>query len=243
MSAPRPLEAQTAKPRPEPVAVLELFTSEGCSSCPAADAFLRELSTEARDGGQRLFALAFHVDIWDRLGWPDRFARAEYTDRQRFFFIVMGMYVIYTPQLIVNGTRHLVGSNRTRARSAIADALTRPMEVHVALDVESVTRGREVLARAICDPPAVPAVLHVAVVERGLSSQVKRGENTGRLLLHPDVVRGLVTVDAKGGASAVAVPIPEDLELSASSLVAWVQERETGAILGADAQDLSEPSR
>ena len=98
-----------------PKVVLELFTSQGCSSCPSADSLLGELA-EARDD---VVALSFHVDYWDYIGWEDRFATSETTERQRDYARALGIAYVYTPQLVIDGSRHVVGSNRHAVKDAI----------------------------------------------------------------------------------------------------------------------------
>ena len=112
-----PPVSRPATTGPSPVAVVELFTSEGCSSCPPADVLLSKLSAETAKSGSGVYYLAFHVDYWDRLGWPDRFASADYTARQRAYAAAAGTRQVYTPQAVVNGAgKGFVGSDATAAR-------------------------------------------------------------------------------------------------------------------------------
>ncbi|MEL7087271.1 MAG: DUF1223 domain-containing protein, partial [Planctomycetota bacterium] len=106
-----------------PFAVVELFTSEGCSSCPPAEAVLNRLDRDARQGHQRIFTLAFHVDYWNRLGWTDPFSDRAYSDRQRDYAVTLRERSIYTPQMVVNGTTGFVGSHARRAGQEIGRAL------------------------------------------------------------------------------------------------------------------------
>src|SRR5271167_1475342 len=109
-----------------PCAVVELFTSEGCSSCPPADAALAEMAANARKSGAPVFALAFHVDYWNYLGWTDRFSDAAYTRRQSDYARAFNTDQVYTPQMIVNGVDQFVGSDRDAAKRAIDAALAKP---------------------------------------------------------------------------------------------------------------------
>ena len=102
-----------------PFAVVELFTSEGCSSCPPADAFLADLIETARESGQRVFGLAFHVDYWNYIGWTDPFSSSDWSDRQRRYAHALEARQIYTPQLVVNGRRHGVGSDEKKVYKAL----------------------------------------------------------------------------------------------------------------------------
>jgi hypothetical protein len=109
------LAAATAFARPAPFAVVELFTSEGCSSCPPADRLLARIADEAAHSGQPVYALAFHVGYWDRLEWSDRFADPAFSRRQERYAAALGMPAVYTPEMIVNGRASFVGSDERRA--------------------------------------------------------------------------------------------------------------------------------
>ncbi len=212
-------------------ALLELFTSEGCSSCPPADALLAKLSDE-RD---RVFALSFHVDYWDRLGWKDRFSSAAWTARQRAYAERFELSSLYTPQLVVNGSLQIVGSDRTGAERAVRAALANPARVEVA--VEAVARGDEVTAQCRVTSPPPHTVLQVAWVDAGESSSPDAGENRGRSLHHVNVVRDLRTLPLEGAFDGVVtVRRPER---TAGSVIAWVQAADAGAVLGAAAADVA----
>src|SRR5438132_8543629 len=122
-------------PKPTPVLV-ELFTSEGCSSCPPADALLRTLADAQPIAGAEIIALSQHVDYWDRLGWKDRFSSAAFTNRQQQYGRAFNIGSIYTPQMVVDGREQFVGSDASRARRAIGTALSAPHAVvSIALDL------------------------------------------------------------------------------------------------------------
>lgn len=202
-------------------ALVELFSSEGCSSCPPADALLDEVRASARPN---VLTLAFHVDYWDSLGWPDPYASASFTARQEDYVRGLGLRQLYTPQMIVNGRREFVGSDRSRAKAAIDDALAQPASVQLTLGAPRVIAGQREVSVSLTEAPS-DAVLFVAAVAGPLVSEVKRGENAGRTLHHGSVVRSL----ARGAArpdSVLTVPG------SAGRLVAWVQ-RPGGPVLGA----------
>src|SRR4051812_46079004 len=121
--------ASTGASRPAGVAVVELFTSEGCSSCPPADRLLADLASEAARVGQPVFTLSFHVDYWNGLGWADPFSRPAYSERQRSYADALGGGT-YTPEMTVNGKAAFVGSDAARARSEVRKALSRPAPAH-----------------------------------------------------------------------------------------------------------------
>lgn len=219
-------------------AVVELFTSEGCSSCPPADRLLSELIEESRREGTRVLALAYHVDYWDRLGWPDRFADAAYTDRQRAYVKALGARNLYTPQMVVSGTTEFTGSDGDRARREIKDALEKPVSAPVTLEVKRGEGGAIVVRYSVMLPESVDMVsnasLHVALVEDGLASEVKKGENAGKTLQHDAVVRAFTTVKPGNVVhGTIEMKPPEDLKPENASVIAFVQHGKTMHIHGA----------
>ncbi|MEU7590501.1 DUF1223 domain-containing protein [Micromonospora sp. NPDC049230] len=219
-------------------AVVEMFTSQGCSSCPPAEEVLTEIERDARQRGQPVFALGFHVDYWDDLGWPDRFADAAYTARQEAYARAFGTGRLYTPQMVVNGTVEFVGSDRRRAAGAIASALTSTATTPVTLTAPDLDGQRLTVDYQTAQPPR-GAVLHVAIVERGLDSEIARGENAGRTLRQDNVVRAFTSVDPHTERGRVELAAPPDLDPRGATVVGYVQESGTRAILGAAAVDLS----
>jgi len=208
-----------------PCAVVELFTSEGCSSCPPAEALLTRLDAHARAAGQRVYLLEFHVDYWNSLGWRDPWSSAAASERQHAYAAQLGIDQVYTPQMIVGGTSEFVGSNADRAEREIATALARPSAVDVALAAAPGDRVRIRLT-----PVPKGALVLVARVDDPPASHVAKGENAGRVLRHSDVVRAFATTapDAKGLAEVT-------LGAGPGRIVALVQDRGSGAVLGAAA--------
>jgi hypothetical protein len=216
--------------------LVELFTSEGCSSCPPADALLSQLEKTQPVEGAEVVPLALHVDYWNRLGWADRFSSAEYSERQSRYAARAGSGRVYTPQMIVDGSAELLGSDGSGARAAIASA-ARAGKLPVTLDVAAPGASPKLKVGV----PALPAgraaadVL-LAVTEDGLVSDVARGENAGRKLTHVGVVRSLERIGtAKAGEPleverALALdPAWKRAELHA---VAFLQERGSGKVVG-----------
>ena len=217
-----------------PVAVIELFTSEGCSSCPPADELLSDIVHEATVGILPLFALAFHVDYWDFQGWPDRFASAEHSARQRSYAAALGTGTLYTPQMIVNGAVELVGSRRSTAWSEITAALGRTTETAMSLAVaRPAPRESEVVVTYDVKAPPDGGVINVAVVERGLVVDVQRGENAGRTLHHDNVVRAFRSLPLEAGTGRTQLRLPPALDPARSSVIAYVQLANTGPIVTA----------
>jgi hypothetical protein len=213
------------------VALIELFTSEGCSSCPPADALLGRIVADAERGHLAVYALAYHVDYWDHLGWRDRFSSPVFTERQNAYAKRFGLASLYTPQIVVNGERQFVGSDETAARTAIHDGLARPDAVPLTLSTRSA--GPEVAVE--CSAPGAPAgtALEVAWVDDRATSSPDRGENGGRTLHHVHVVRDLrrVRLDERRHASVTLHP-PDAVP---GRVIAWLEAADGGRVLGAAA--------
>jgi hypothetical protein len=239
MAGAQPARQKPAAKEPGGVAVVELFTSEGCSSCPPADRLLGELAAGARRDGKPVYALAFHVDYWDNLGWKDPFASREFSQRQRDYAQGFPGAGVYTPQMIVNGKTQLVGSDGDAAKRAIREALENPARVNVVATAAPGAPGEtDVAAHAEATgsaPDWAQVDFRIALVERGLETSVKRGENAGRTLKHENVVRAFVTERAGGDdhAAKATLKVPEHAPIERCSVIVYAQDRQTRQILGA----------
>lgn len=198
--------------------VVELFTSQGCNSCPPADELLAELAE--RDD---VIALALHVDYWNYLGWRDTFSSPANTLRQRDYARALGERMIYTPQIVVNGVVGVIGSRRDAVRDAIAAA--RPMTVSVTIAPD----GDMLRATAAADQPLAAEVVYI-VYDATAIVAVTEGENRGRDMIAVNPVR-LLTMLARftGGEGTWTLPAPRD----ARGVVVLVQSTEDRRILGA----------
>ncbi|MEJ7668699.1 MAG: DUF1223 domain-containing protein [Casimicrobiaceae bacterium] len=213
--------------------LVELFTSEGCSSCPPADRWLTaEFPAERLDAG--VTALAFHVDYWDRLGWKDRFASAQFTQRQYEAMRANRATFVYTPQVLVQGRD--AQEWKRGAVTSLAAAGKRPARASVTLDATHEGGAYKVRASASVADAALRAnaVLWLAYADSGLVSNVQAGENRGVRLAHDHVVRSLhgpFAVNAKGEAAAsVAIATPAERGRT-PVLVAFVQDTKNGDVL------------
>jgi hypothetical protein len=211
---------------PTPV-VVELFTSQGCSSCPPADALIHDITNDPALRG-RVIPLAFHVDYWDRLGWRDPFSSAEWSRRQAFYAQAMHLNSAYTPQAVVGGTREFVGSNHSALDAALEHASNDKPRGDVALTVRR--DGNSLVATFRATVPANDDLL-LAVTEDGVTTKVQHGENAGRTITNDAIVRRLIRVTP--GQTSVTVPLdPAWRNLSAA---AFVQNRDSLAIGAATA--------
>ncbi|HEY0371365.1 MAG TPA: DUF1223 domain-containing protein [Thermoanaerobaculia bacterium] len=198
----------------EPV-VLELFTSQGCSSCPPADELLRELRKQPG-----VIALAYHVDYWDRLGWRDPFSSREWSERQGEYVRAMKLESSYTPQIVINGSRQMVGSTGFAIRGAIDQESKRKPEGRVSLDV----RNGKVFVRA---ESTKPTELIVVAYENGITTKITSGENSGRTQTSDSIVRKLVRLGTVSGAVEKHVPLALTKSMG---VVAFLQDPATRRI-------------
>jgi hypothetical protein len=221
--------------------IVELFTSEGCSSCPPADALLQKLLETQPVPGAVIIGLGQHVDYWDQLGWKDRFSSPALTNRQRVYAARLSKGNVYTPQMVVDGGAELVGSDASQARRALQRAVATPhglVRLNQVLNVAAADRGEAQVTVTVTagDLPGRGSGDHadiiVAVTEDHLRSDVTRGENHGRVLTHAAVVRQLMTIGEAPGASSTRIPLAPDWQRDELKIVAFVQERRSRAILG-----------
>ena len=234
-----------AAPPPEGhnAVVVELFTSEGCSSCPPADKLLAEMEREQPFANAEVIALEEHVDYWNKLGWTDPFSSDSATVRQYAYVGVIGDGNAYTPQMVVDGQEEFVGSREQTARNVIERAGARK-KAEVSVSVEETGLEGEALLRIRVGRlpevrPGDKAEVWLAVTETGLHSDVERGENAGEVLYHAAVVRKLHKVGTATTAGESAFDSEEmvvrDSAWRAENLhvVAFVQEQKSKRILGA----------
>lgn len=233
---------------PAQTVVVELFTSEGCSSCPPADQVLLRLETPRYGNagrskqvvmvapGVEVIALGEHVDYWDELGWKDRFSSPLFSARQQDYGKAFRLESVYTPQIVVNGQKEVLGSDARAVQEAISEAAKKPLaQVSIAMTSAETVAFR--VARLL--PGSHEADILLAVTESGLVTPVYGGENNGRQLRHAAVVRSLSSVgrlDPKrpGEYSAEAkLNLRSDWNRANLKLVLFVQDRTNRRILGA----------
>ena len=212
--------------------VVELFTSEGCSSCPPADDLLIRLVKEQPVPGAKILALSEHVDYWDDIGWRDRFSSSAFTARQQRYAAALRARGAYTPQMVVDGSEEFVGSDPFHASDSISRAARSP-KARVGLQCVGASLSIEVdsLPAGVKD-----AEVLLALTEAGLSSDVRSGENRGRLMRHAQVVRSLESAGrtSKGHFSGQhQLHAAAGANQAALSAIALVQETRTMRIVGA----------
>jgi hypothetical protein len=204
---------------PQRVNVLELYTSEGCSSCPPADRWLSELKQDDRLWKQ-LIPVAFHVDYWDYIGWPDRFASQAYSDRQRRYARNKGLSTIYTPGFLLNGAewRSFFGLRRLSL-----DDSKNAGNLKLKIDQQSIEAIYQPAGKTINSP-----VLNIAILGFDLVSEVKAGENRGEQLKHDFTVLGYSTINMSPDADrfSVTAQLPgTSIQAPQTAIAAWISEQ------------------
>lgn len=217
-------------------AVIELYTSEGCDSCPPADRWLSRLPAQGFTADQ-VVPLAFHVDYWDDLGWRDRFANAAYSDRQREQVRRQRARLVYTPQVFLDGRDFRVWNNAARLRKEIGRIRARPAPVQLSLSAGPAHAGSlpiDLRAAALTRADTQALSVYVAVTENGLTSRVTAGENKNRELHHDYVVRvllGPLALESDRPLSLQrSITLPADIDLGQARLVAFTQSDRTSGI-------------
>lgn len=220
------------KPMTRPVVVLELFTSQGCSSCPSADQTLKQITDQANASGQAIYGLSFHVDYWNRLGWRDPFSSAPFTNRQRQYDRALNTQT-YTPQLIINGRQDVIGSQSGRIRQYIHAVQQLPASTFVSIDGKITDRANGQVAIRYELGSDGPYRLNAALVQKEVQTAVKNGENGGRTLTNTNVVRDFKTLDNPGHSGQVSLTPPPGLRTEQTAVLLYVQRTDTGQIVGA----------
>lgn len=211
-------------------AVVELFTSEGCSSCPAADEVIAEL---LKKNVAKTYILSFHVDYWNKLGWKDQFSKPEYSARQLDYARSLNLQGAYTPQVVVNGTSEFVGSDENALSKSITDNLKNGSES--ALKITALKKVNSItLHYNITGTENI--LLNCAIILPEVTTQVRRGENGGRTLHHVNIVKSLKVVNAKGSGELL-LEIPDELVTQKFKIIAFTQTKDRLQIIGVDEVD------
>ncbi len=219
--------AGAAVAQEHPLTVVELFTSQGCSSCPPADSLLGELAKR-----EDVLALSVHVDYWDYIGWKDPFAAAAHGDRQKDYASQFALRYVYTPQMVIHGAYQSVGSKRHEVLAHIKKARQLP---HVGISLKQTDAGLE-LTLPTAEIEESVEILSV-FYDRRHETKIRRGENSGQSLAYHNVVRGMQPVGRwRGKATRMIVPMAET---SADVCAVLLQSKKTGRILGAARIDLT----
>ena len=216
----------------DPRAVVELFTSQGCSSCPPADRIIGELAKDPD-----VIALSLPIDYWDYLGWKDTLADSRFSARQKAYSHVRGDRDVYTPQVIVNGSKHVIGSDRARIEGAISE--TEKVDGVMSVPVTMTLSGKQltVSVAASKDSAAAHGEVWICSVSKAVPITIGRGENRGREITYHNVVRSLLKVgDWNGSSGSWTVPLENISREGVDAAVVYIQDGnrdKPGPMLGA----------
>ena len=225
--------------------LVELFTSEGCSSCPPADSLLERLDRSQPISGAELIVLSEHVDYWDDIGWKDPYSSHEYSERQSAYAAQFGLGTVYTPQMVVDGHFEFVGSDERRASQAIKEAVELP-KAPVRLSLGS-SEGGDTIVHVEAGPlPSATGTqsegVFLAIADNSDQSQISGGENAGRTLHHVAVLRKLTRIGTVDASAQFSRDISVNLKSKNHGnlrVVVIVQEPQVGRVLGAGLTRLS----
>lgn len=211
--------------------VIELFTSEGCSSCPAADALVAKIQEEQKN--EPVYILAYHVDYWDKLGWKDIFSNKDYTIRQMDYAHSLHLNGVYTPQIVVNGTKEFIGSEESTLRNAIKFNIDQPINNTLILsDIKLIKHSISINYQA--GGNISNSNIIVALIQKSAQSRVKGGENNGRSLSHIQIVRELNIQPLNNkGEGVTSINIPQGLNVMECEIISFLQNTHTGRIIAA----------
>lgn len=222
-------QSESAKASSKHVAVLELFTSQGCSSCPPADKLVSNYISK-----ENIFVLLFHVDYWNRLGWQDPFSSKEYSQRQENYsrFLKAG---IYTPQLVINGQTEMIGSDESKISNTLKKVQSEPGVA--GLSIKKITSGDgKININFVASGSNADAVLNIALVEKKITTDIKAGENSGIQLTNYNVVRNFKTISQlKNGDNVSDINIPPGIDANNISVVLFLQNKDNGISAAAEA--------
>jgi len=222
----------------EPRAVVELFTSQGCSSCPPADQIIGELAKDPS-----VIALSLPIDYWDYLGWKDTLADSRFSERQKAYSHMRGEREVYTPQVVVNGSAHVIGSDRAGIESAIDD--TKKADGVMSVPVSMTLAGKQInisVAASSKGPATGHGEVWICSISKAVPITIGRGENRGREITYHNVVRNLLKVgDWNGSSSSWTVPLENVSREGVDAAVVYVQDGnrdKPGPMLGAASASL-----
>lgn len=199
--------------------LIELYTSEGCSSCPSAEQLMPQLQ---KMYPSTLFVLEFHVDYWNHLGWKDPYSKAEFSNRQGSYSDIFGKNTVYTPQAIVNGKEHTVGSDKTKIRRLIQQELLQPKtDKVIELSLKKIGDAVAVRYNTSLDKNEI---INIALVQKTASTSVHRGENAGKKLVHHNIVRAFT--EKHTAKDKILFNIPEGLSSEDCYVVGYIQRKD-----------------
>lgn len=219
----------------QPAVLVELFSSEGCSSCPYADQFLKELIDISDSSKSPVYVIDYHVVIWNRSGWVDPFSDSAYSIRQQEYLYKKKLTAMYTPMVFVNGgDKDLAGGDKRGIGTAIQSNLMKPSKHYLRSGVTGIENEDSLMVAFQIWGNIDSMDLKVALVQREINSQVKGGENAGLILHHHNVVRGLYNYPLTANEGMFKITMSRELNLDNFRLVLFVQQRNNFKVVAAD---------
>lgn len=211
-------------------ALIELFTSEGCSSCPPADEAISDIQNEYKN--ENVVAVGFHVDYWDKLGWKDAFSSPDNTVRQEYYSSIFKLNSIYTPEAVVNGKYEFVGSDKNRILNTVEEQLkSSPSEI-IHLTATGNSNGSIEVKFSVDGATLINDQMVLLLVQKTATTSVKRGENGGRTLHHTNIVRKMSITSTSSKEGDESFTPPSDLKKENAFIAAFTQNKKTGTVTG-----------
>lgn len=215
-------------------AVVELFTSQGCSSCPIADKLLGKFIEQYSNAGKRLIALSFHVDYWDKLGWKDPFSQHIFSERQSSYSAQLKLENVYTPQVIVNGQSETVGSNEKLINQFINKGFTEKNITNLSIK-DTQLNPQKIGITYILENLKDGLILNFAIVQNKVTTKINAGENDGVTLSNYNIVRSWKAEEASSaGEHFIDLEIPKGYNTNDFSIIVFAQQKENGKIIAVD---------
>lgn len=231
-------KAQPLVGKYEPTVLLEMFSSEGCSSCALASEFLGQINKLADSTQSPVYILDYHVDVWNKSGWVDPFSKAEYTLRQEMYMEKLGIAALFTPMMIINGKMALAGGERQRVGRAIATELSTPAhsDVFIEAQIKPEKSAIEVAYDIYTDLPMDSIYLVLVMAKRKAESMPTAGENKDKYLVHHHVVTDIKIIQPTIKKSSYRLELSDKIfdRLSDYALIAYLQNRNTWQVLTTD---------
>ncbi len=216
-------------------ALVELFSSEGCSSCPPAERFMNELLK--KDDLLNVYVIEFHVDYWDDLGWKDTLANSAYTQRQQHYGDFFKLSSIYTPQVVINGKSEMVGSEKDKINSVIGAELDRSPSASIQCSITREPNSKLEIGYTITGTVDNTGILNFAVIESGLTTSIKKGENAHLTITHNNAVRVFESIKLHSYSGKITIDTPH-INISKSKLICFIQNSQNMNIIAASQYSL-----
>ena len=207
-------------------ALIELFTSEGCSSCPPADEALEEIQKKYND--KDVLVLSYHVDYWNKLGWKDIFSDVSFTQRQEYYSNIFRLNNIYTPQVVVNGKKEFLGSDKSKLISSIEEQLNGISAVSIKLNAVQNTEGKIVVQYSVEGADTKKEQTILVLIQKMATNEIKKGENKGKTLHHINIVRNIFYLPLKE--KTTNFTLPTGFSKEDFFVAGFVQDKRSGKI-------------